>query len=328
MWAALPRIQGHGKKNALQWRRGQRNKDSVREIKQTEKVQAQNSSDLCVFCFDLEKVLELPYANVSSMYYKRKLAVYNLSIFDICTKEATCYMWPETVAGRGSSEISSCVYDYISKRGEEGYTRISMYSDKCGGQNRNRGMVTMMLEAVQQTPVKQITHRFFESGHSQNENDSVHSVIERARKRCVPILTPDEYCVVARMAAQTRPYTVVEMGESDFKDFKKTSESLKNFKIGSVGETINWLEINEFHVDEAMEFQVKYKYWHDEASHNELDVLYKSRSPKPVLNSEVISEHRLISKSKYTDLMDMVSHDLIPRQYHAFYQNLPHDGTL
>ena len=92
MWAALPRIQGHGKKNALQWRRGQRNKDSVREIKQTEKVQAQNSSDLCVFCFDLEKVLELPYANVSSMYYKRKLAVYNLSIFDICTKEATCYI--------------------------------------------------------------------------------------------------------------------------------------------------------------------------------------------------------------------------------------------
>ena len=44
------------------------------------------SSDVPVVCFDLENVISLPHANVSSMFYKRKLSMYNLTGHLSCGK--------------------------------------------------------------------------------------------------------------------------------------------------------------------------------------------------------------------------------------------------
>ena len=44
---------------------------------------------------DLQKVLPVPKAEISQMYYRRKLAVYNFTIYDMGEKQGYCYMWHE-----------------------------------------------------------------------------------------------------------------------------------------------------------------------------------------------------------------------------------------
>lgn len=43
--------------------------------------------------FDMEAVLRAPFNQTSQMYYKRKLSVYNLTVFSLADKEVTCYVW-------------------------------------------------------------------------------------------------------------------------------------------------------------------------------------------------------------------------------------------
>lgn len=63
---------------------------------------------------DLKAVLGCPKGEVSSIFYKRKLVVYNLTIFYVISKEGSCCMWGETEENRGSTEIALCIYNYIN----------------------------------------------------------------------------------------------------------------------------------------------------------------------------------------------------------------------
>lgn len=55
-------------------------KEMSRQKKESDKEQAANSVDHCVAAFDLQKVLIAPKADVSQLYYKRKLSTYNLTV--------------------------------------------------------------------------------------------------------------------------------------------------------------------------------------------------------------------------------------------------------
>ena len=49
----------------------------------------------------------------SIMYYRRKLSVYNLTVFSLGNKDATCYLWNKTEGQRVSNEVETCVYKHI-----------------------------------------------------------------------------------------------------------------------------------------------------------------------------------------------------------------------
>ena len=57
-------------------------------------------------------------------------------------------VWPETVAGRRSNESMSCLLQYMKLMASAGVNTISLYSDKCSGQNRNRYIVLGMAYAA------------------------------------------------------------------------------------------------------------------------------------------------------------------------------------
>ncbi|KAI4466565.1 dna-directed rna polymerases i ii and iii subunit rpabc2 [Holotrichia oblita] len=62
-----------------------------------------------------------------------------------------------------------------------------------------------------------IIHRFLEKGHTQNEDDSMHAVIENAKKRVPSVYTPDQWITLIKMAKVTgEPYVVKEMSQEDF----------------------------------------------------------------------------------------------------------------
>jgi len=165
-----------------------KNKSIARDKKNIDKTRAINDPEVCVAVFDLQKVLITPKSEVSSFYYKRKLATYNFTVYDIGKKIAYCYTWNEREAKRGSSEIATCLLKFMKHKKENGVKDFSFYSDNCGGQNRNRFIFAMWEYAAVKLKVK-ITHTFLEKGHTQNEGDSVHACIENAQKGkviCIP----------------------------------------------------------------------------------------------------------------------------------------------
>ena len=204
----------HTNKKKLQARQHKKN-DKQRAIDLSESVRSIN--------FDLQKVLQTPQMKVSNMYYNRKLATYNFTVYDMTSKEAKCFMWHEGLAKRGSNEIASFVYRYM-KDMPQSVQEINFFSDTFGGQQRNSNFSMMCLFSVQNFPLKIINHKYFESGHSQMEGDSVHSTIERATKN-LDVYTPNDWCSAVRMAKRTEPrYEVIEANTSDVFAFKSIAD--------------------------------------------------------------------------------------------------------
>lgn len=59
---------------------------------------------------------------------------------------------------------------------------VSLYSDSCGGQNRNRLLAALLLYAVRQLPIEVIDHNFLKIGHTDMEVNSMYSAIETNKK--------------------------------------------------------------------------------------------------------------------------------------------------
>lgn len=184
------------------YRKHQENKTTARQLKDEDKKNASNNSSLCVASFDLQKVLSTPKAETSVLYYRRKLAIYNFTIFNMGLKEGFCYIWNETTAKRGANEISSCLWKFIQRMCANGTQEIIFYSDNCGGQNRNRMVFATYAVAEKAFHVK-ITHRFLEKGHTQSEGDAMHAAIEAA-SRHTAVYTQKQWC--DRYSSLTRAY--------------------------------------------------------------------------------------------------------------------------
>lgn len=81
--------------------------------------------------FDLQKVLNTPHGQSMLLYYSRKYAVYNLTIYDSSTQEVYCYTWGESEGKRGSNEITTCLLLYleeVDKKGVKMYCFIAIHA--------------------------------------------------------------------------------------------------------------------------------------------------------------------------------------------------------
>lgn len=132
-----------------------------------------------------------PKGDTSTFYYTSKLNVFNFTVYEMSRKkqddQCYCYVWDETQGQRGANEIGSCLLKFLdekSKGNPDGEIEVVLYSYNCVGQQQNRFILTMYVYAlIKYTNIKSISHKFLIKGHTQNEGDSAHSVIERQVKR-------------------------------------------------------------------------------------------------------------------------------------------------
>jgi len=175
---------------------------------------------LWVSPFDLQSVFSTPRLSSNVVYYKRQLSVYNLGIHDCSNETAHMHVWDETIASRGAQEIASCLRKYLASNGHQGSkTYLILWSDSCGGQNRNIKVALRLLELVQDPSVSYniITQKFLESGHSFLPNDSDFGDIEKRLKHHSEVYVPQQYYDVIREArSSSKPFKVIEMTQDDF----------------------------------------------------------------------------------------------------------------
>jgi len=134
-----------------------------------------------VICFDLQNVVSLPRANISSFFYRRKLNVYNLTVHVAINSEKTgfCAVWNEGVAGRGANHIASALVAVLRRilNDHPMTRRMIIWSDSCVPQNRNSIISFALLWFMQNNPcVESIHQKYCEPGHSTiQEVDNLHS---------------------------------------------------------------------------------------------------------------------------------------------------------
>ena len=224
----------------------QERKVEARLEKDKDKAKAISKNEEYVATFDLEAVLSTPCSKVGELYYSRKLCVYNLSVYSLGDGQGVCHLWDETQVKRGANEIATCLFRNTASicQSNRMVDTITYYCDTCGGQNRNKFVASSLLLSLRDNPQLQtINQKFLESGHSQMECDSVHSAIEKAKTR-TEVFVPSQWSTVITYARKVRPYIVIPMKYGDvlnFKDFVKSC--IKNIKVGTSKEKINWLKI-------------------------------------------------------------------------------------
>ena len=68
------------------------NKIMSRQLMEADKQAAKTDTKICTACFDVEQTLSTPRSNVSIVYYKRKINIYNFTIFEMSSSQGWCYI--------------------------------------------------------------------------------------------------------------------------------------------------------------------------------------------------------------------------------------------
>lgn len=219
--------------NAESYNLHQNSKAHVRELKKQDKIFSRDSSqgsNQRVLTCDKQKVLYCPKSEMGEFYYKRKVSVYNFTIFDCTLKEGHLYVWDETCGKKGSDETSSSLESYIESIISKGVKKIIIYSDSCGGQNKNKFLFTMYYALALRHEVT-IIHRYLEKGHTQMECDSVHARVEKKIKK-EDIFAPSQYYGFMKSAKVKKPkYTVHELKQSNIFNYRDLAKNFTWSKI-------------------------------------------------------------------------------------------------
>jgi len=304
----------------------QARKEKARREKEQDKESAKREIDTHSCCFDMEQVLPCPFTNVSTMFYKRQLNCYNLTVYSLGDSEVVCYLWNETQGKRGTSEVGTSLVHYL-KSLPTTVQHVILYSDCCGGQNRNRHICTAFLYALQECPnIKTIDHKFLTTGHTHMEVDSVHGQIEKQKKK-VNVYIPRDYNNIIRLARRKKPYVVIPLTHNAFLDFKGICSF--NPKVSSKGIKVRWLHICWFRYEQGSDV-IKFKYEMDEdfeevflKSQKSTRAAASTSQDEQMMNPLQLYPNELpISVAKKEDLMSLFRTGVIPQEYKEFYQNL------
>ena len=295
------------------------------KLKDTYKCKGKENENVLVFNFDLEAVLYTPCDKVSTIFYLRKLCTYNCTMFDLVSRLGYCYMWNETEGKRGSNEISSCLYRYLS---ESKAKEVVFFTDTCGGQNRNQYFSTMMMYIVEtDITISSIDHIFMVQGHSHMEVDNMHSAIER-KSNGLQIYDPYGWEVIAAIARKN-PYFVNQLRNSDIIDVKALQKEMhvNNVKMNMNDEKVQWHNITWMRFEKENPKTIFYKYSYE----GEFMMINTTTGRRSKRNSEVSTGCSLpkaftgklpISKAKKKDLMQLCKDKVIPDRFHPFYDSL------
>ncbi len=182
-------------------------KGQAQEAKKAAIEDAKETADTKVITFDLQSVLQIPSSPVSQFYYKRKICMYNLTVYE-CTppNNAHCFVWTEVDGKRGSNDIGSCILQYIQKLPAT-VTKLILFSDSCAGQNRNQYVMAGLLWAVEKSHLRDIELYFLETGHTQMECDSMHAEIE-FQKRHKSLYGVNDWLNLMAAARRINPYQI------------------------------------------------------------------------------------------------------------------------
>ncbi len=309
--------------NKVKWDDHKRREKEAMDHKALDKQKAAEELNFKSIAFDLQAVLYTPHAGDSQIYYKRKLAAYNFTIYEHDSKDGYCFLWDETEGKRGAAEISSILLKYLQNL-PKNVNHITSFSDTCAGQNRNRFITATMMYAVQTlNNINTIDLKYMESGHSYLEADAMHATIEAASRHLNVYTTREWELVIKTARRRPRPFIVTVLNHADFFDVKKlATDYIRNTTKTVENKTVNWLNIKWLRFEKSKPQLIQFKYNLSDPEFQCINVGIKLSMVNytlcPIYNCRIG-----ISKAKKNDLLSLLKSKIIPERYTDFYKYLP-----
>lgn len=304
----------------------QRKAQAVKETLKRDIEDAKNDPTRYVFTFDLQKTLATPVLKTGVAYYKRQMWTYNLGVHDEISTKGFMYMWAENEASRGTQEVASCLFKHMKEHLPNSVTHLTVYSDACGGQNRNIKMVLMLTDFLQKSEtLKVIEHKFFVSGHSFNSCDRDFAIIEKAKKYHNNIFIPDDWLDMIKNSKKKSPrFGVYRMKKEDFFSSKSLEGFITNRKCFIDGTKVQWLKTGWIKLEKDNPLIIKMKQNYIEADNfYELDLWPKKKGRRsyPLKDLDILYPNgKELTTEKIANLLFLTQY--IPPVYHEFYRNL------
>ena len=296
--------------------------------KRDQELHNENSDVLCA-SFDLQKVLNTPHGESVLLFYSRKYAMYNFSVYESCTRRGFCYVWGEADAKRGAFEISTCLYKWITSVDNLKLAKnVILCCDCCSGQNRNRVVVAMLRYAlINCSYIETVCLKFLLPGHTYMPVDSVHASIEHfVRKRIV--WAPSEWPTVIRSARiDPEPYTVITMGNDSFLNWGQIQRTIMPSKCRSDvdNHSLRWKSVRAVAMTKtSAKFEVRYSMVEDAVCHT-FCFPRCSYIPEP---KQLYRQTLSISVPKFRDLQHLCATSVIPGEFHRQFLGLKAEGSV
>lgn len=199
-------------------------KNVMRQEREKDKTCSTNPN-LAIISFDLENVINIPKSDVSVLFYKQKLNVYNLTAHNSLDKQAYCAIWPETMCGRSGNDIASAFIAILEKIliKHPNITDIITWSDSCVPQNRNSIISLAVTDfLLQHNNILSFTMKYSLPGHSCIQVvDNIHSQIEK-QIRISDVWSPLSLMRILLKTNRRNPFHVINLQQTHFKNFQQS----------------------------------------------------------------------------------------------------------
>lgn len=301
-----------------------KNWQEARNQMKNDMKKAKDNENIECLTFDLEKTLPLPRLATGILFYKRQIWLYNLGIHSGSTNKGHFYVWTENEAGRGAQEIASCLTKHIKENISDKTTELTLWSDSCGGQNRNIKMTLMLKAVLSHSSLKIIRMRFLVSGHSFLPNDSDFSDVECALKHQQRLYLPEDYIRIMEECRTKNKFKVSRMLSSEFYGTAELEKQIVNRKVDVGNKKISWLKTREILLDKEKPFSIFLRTnFDDDSDYAEIDIR-KKQLGRPAMFKDLLMpmwlKGKKISNPKLVDIKSVMH--LIPNDCKQFYENI------
>lgn len=191
---------------------------------------AQIDETVETICFDYQQNLPVPVLTTGEIFYARQIWVYNQLFYSCSNNKSVSYMFDETVAKKGSIETVSFLWHFIKKYIRSSVTVLHIFTDNCGGQNKNAVMIQFLSTLVNNGRFSKIVHHLPEPGHSFLPCDRDFAQIEKKKRKKEILYLPEEWYSLVENCG--KKFTVERVTQDMVFDFKTYLEPY--FKKSSV----------------------------------------------------------------------------------------------
>ena len=122
----------------------QRKADTFYRRKREAWLKASKDQNFEAITIDFNKNLSLPNISTNEFYYRKKLTFLSFNIHLLSSNEVFIYAYDETIAKKGSDQVTSILFHFIMNHLSEEIKHLEVFCDSCAGQNKNYTMIRFL----------------------------------------------------------------------------------------------------------------------------------------------------------------------------------------